>query len=197
MEENLKQIFDTEYSKNKVEDFRIKTEKLYHYYGYVFNLNLENNIEQDFSISVEKYFNNEYIDFPLSDITVIEFNNLYPKLISKLVDTNLKGFNEFYSKIINLYYEYRDYSVKKYINMVYGCLQSKESTICSNNMYVIKDEMDLIYEKMISEFKKYIIAINTDRICFRNFNEIEERFKNYINNIDKLNLTYSINVPSI
>ena len=46
----------------------------------------------------------DYVNSTISNLEVISFNLVYPKLITKIVETNLENFNEVYSKLIDIYY---------------------------------------------------------------------------------------------
>lgn len=127
----------------------------------------------------------------ISNLEVITFNLVYPKLISKIVKTNLENYNDVYSKLIEIYHYSKNINIKKYINMAYGCLQNPECMIYSENIHLVPNKLNKMLSDILSEFKGHIIYIDTNRIFFRNFDEIRERFEKYFNNINKYELTYS------
>jgi hypothetical protein len=191
MEEKMKNVFDKEYSKNKLTDFLIKTQKSYEILGYDFKLNpVEIGKDLTSSYSSKVWLNEDYANSPISNLEIITFNSVYPRLITKVVETNLENFNEVYSKLIELYYSYKNDSLKKYINMAYGCLHNPECLIYSKNLHLVSNTLNKILSDILLEFKGHIIYIDTDQIFFRNFDEIRERFEKYFRNINKYELTY-------
>lgn len=189
MEEKLKIVFEKEYSENRLTDFLIKTQKVYEFFGYDFKLKPTEIVSKDF-YGGKVWINEDYINSPISNLDVITFNLVYPKLITKIVETNLEKFNEVYSKLIQIYYSDKDVKLKEYINMTYGCLQNPECMIYSKNIHLVPNRLNKILSDILSEFKGHIIYIDTDQIFFRNFDEIRERFEKYFNNINKYELTY-------
>lgn len=189
MEEKLKNVFDKEYSENRLTDFLIKTQKVYEFFGYDFKLKPTEIISKDF-YGGKVWINEDYVNSSISNLDVITFNLVYPKLITKIVETNLENFNEVYSKLIQIYYSDKDVKLKEYINMTYGCLQNHECMIYSKNIHLVPNRLNKMLSDILSEFKGHIIYIDTDQIFFRNFDEIRERFEKYFNNINKYELTY-------
>lgn len=189
MEEKLKNVFDKEYSENRLTDFLIKTQKVYEFFGYDFKLKPTEIVSKDF-YGGKVWINDDYVNSPISNLDVITFNSVYPKLITKIVETNLENFNEVYSKLIQIYYSDKDVKLKEYINMTYGCLQNPKCMIYSKNIHLVPNRLNKILSDILSEFKGHIIYIDTDQIFFRNFDEIRERFEKYFNNINKYELTY-------
>ena len=189
MEEKLKNVFEKEYSENRLTDFLIKTQKVYEFFEYDFKLKPTEIGPKDFN-GGKVWLNEYYVNSSISNLEVITFNLVYPKLITKIVETNLEKFNEVYSKLIELYYLDKTIGLKKYINMAYGCLQNPESMIYSKNIHLVPNRLNKMLSDILSEFKGHIIYIDTDQIFFRNFDEIRERFEKYINNINKYELTY-------
>lgn len=189
MEEKLKNVFEKEYSENRLTDFLIKTQKVYEFFGYDFKLKPKEIVSKDF-YGEKVWLNEDYVNSPILNLELITFNLVYPKLITKIIETNLENFNEVYSKLIELYYLDKTIGLKKYINMVYGCLQNPECVIYSKNIHLVPIRLNKILSDILSEFKGHIIYIDTDQIFFRNFDEIRERFEKYINNINKYELTY-------
>ncbi len=189
MEEKIENIFNNEYSKNTLTDFLIKTQKVYEFFGYEFRLNPKEIISKNLYSSTI-WLNKEYTNLPISNIEIVTFDLVYPKLITRIVETNLERFNEIYSKLIESYKTDKNIQLKKYINMVYGCIQNPECVIYSKNIHLIPNILNKLLNDMLLEFKEYIIYIHTDEIFFRNFDEIRERFEKYFNNINKYELTY-------
>lgn len=189
MEEKLKNVFDKEYSENRLTDFLIKTQKVYEFFGYDFKLKPTEIVSKDF-YGGKVWLNEDYVNSPISNLDVITLNLVYPKLITKIVETNLENFNEVYSKLIQNYYSDKDVKLKEYINMTYGCLQNPECMIYSKNIHLVSNRLNKILSDILSEFKGHIIYIDTDQIFFRNFDEIRERFEKYFNNINKYELTH-------
>ena len=189
MEEKLKNIFEKEYSENRLTDFLIKTQKVYEFFGYDFKLKQTEIVSKDF-YGGKVWINEDYVNSPISNLDVITFNLVYPKLITKIVETNLENFNEVYSKLIEIYYSDKDIKLKEYINMTYGCLQNPECMIYSKNIHLVPNRLNKMLSDISSEFKGHIIYIDTDQIFLRNFDEIRERFEKYFNNINKYDLTY-------
>lgn len=74
--------------------------------------------------------------------------------------------------------------------MTYGCLQNTKSAIYSKNIHLISIKLNKILSDILVEFKGHIIYIDTDKIIFRNFNEVQERFNSYFNDLNKYELTY-------
>ena len=74
--------------------------------------------------------------------------------------------------------------------MTYGCLQNPECMIYSKNIHLVPNRLNKMLSDILSEFKDHIIYIDTDKIFFRNFDEIRGRFEKYFNNINKYELTY-------
>lgn len=189
MEEKLKDVFDKEYSENRLTDFLIKTQKVYEFLGYDFKLKPTEIASKDF-YGGKVWINENYVNSSISNLEVITFNLVYPKLITKIVETNLENFNEVYSKLIDIYYLDKDVKLKEYINMTYGCLQNPECMIYSKNIHLVPNRLNKMLSDILSEFKGHIIYIDTDQIFFRNFDEIRGRFEKYFNNINKYGLTY-------
>lgn len=189
MEEKLKNVFEKEYSESKLTDFLIKTQKVYEIFGYNFKLKSPEVISKDF-YGGKVWLNEDYVNSSISNLEVITFNSVYPKLITKIVETNLENFNEVYSKLIELYYLDKTIGLKKYINMAYGCLGNPECMIYSKNIHLVPNRLNKLLSDILSEFKGHIIYIDIDQIFFRNFDEIRERFEKCFNNINKYELTY-------
>lgn len=189
MEEKLKNVFEKEYSENKLTDFLIKTQKVYQFFGYDFKLKPKEIVKEKF-YGGKVWLNEDYLNSPISNLEIITFNMVYPKLISKIAETNLVDFNQVYSKLIEIYSIDGDIHLKKYINMAYGCLKNPECMIYSNNIHSVSILLNKLLSGVLSEFKGHIIYIDTDQIFFRNFDEIKERFEKYFNNINKYELTY-------
>lgn len=193
MSKELKNIFDTEYSKSVLTDFAIKTEKIYDFFNYDFKLNKNAiNRYQDKFKGAKVWLNEDYRNSAISNLKIVEFELTYPKIIANIAETNLEKFNEVYSKVIDHYLENKEYTTKKYINSTYGCLQNPNSTIFSNNIHLVPIHLNHMLTRILNEFKGHIIYIDTNSIFFRNFEEIEERFKNYFDSINKYDLTYTI-----
>ena len=189
MEEKLKNVYEKEYSENRLTDFLIKTQKVYGFFGYDFKLKPTEIVSKDF-YGGKVWLNEDYVNSSISNLEVITFNLVYPKLITKIVETNLENFNEVYSKLIEIYYSDKDVKLKEYINMTYGCLQNPKCMIYSKNIHLVPNRLNKILSDILSEFKGHIIYIDTDQIFFRNFDEIRERFEKYFNKINKYDLTY-------
>lgn len=189
MEEKLKNVFEKEYSENKLTDFLIKTQKVYEFFDYDFNLKPIEISSKDF-YGGKVWLNEDYVNCPISNLETITFNIVYPKLITKIVETNLERFGEVYSKLIELYYLDKNIQLKQYINMTYGCLQNPDCMIYSNNIHLVPIRLNKMLSDILSEFKGHIVYIDTDQLFFRNFDEIRERFEKYFNKINKYDLTY-------
>lgn len=189
MEEKLKNVFEKEYSENRLTDFLIKTQKVYEFFEYDFKLKPIEIVSKDF-YGGKVWLNEDYVNSSISNLEIITFNLVYPKLITKIVETNLEKFNEVYSKLIDIYYSDKDVKLKEYINMTYGCLQNPECMIYSKNIHLVPNRLNKMLSDILSEFKGHIIYIDTDQIFFRNFDEIRGRFEKYFNNINKYELTY-------
>lgn len=189
MEEKLKNVFEKEYSENRLTDFLIKTQKVYEFFEYDFKLKPSKIVSKDF-YGGKVWINEDYVNSSISNLEVITFNMVYPKLITKIVETNLEKFNEVYSKLIDIYYSDKDVKLKEYINMTYGCLQNPECMIYSKNIHLVPNRLNKMLSDILSEFKGHIIYIDIDQIFFRNFDEIRGRFEKYFNNINKYELTY-------
>lgn len=189
MEEKLKSIFIKEYSENKLTNFVIKTQKIYDYLGYDFVLK-QPNIGSNKCCGSMLWLNEKYVNSSFSDLDIITFNMVYPKLITKMVETNLQNFNEVFSKLIEIYYLYKDIELKNYINMVYGFLQNPECEIYSSNIYQLPIILNNILNNILLEFKEHIVYINFDKIIFRNFDEIRSVFNNYFDMNNKYEISY-------
>lgn len=189
MEEKLKNVFEKEYSENSLTDFLIKTQKVYEFFDYDFKLTHKNPLKQVF-YGAKIWINDDYKNSLITNLENISLNEVYPKLISKIAETNLENFNEVYSKLIELYSLNKNTFLKKYINMAYGCLQNPESVIYSNNIHLIPIKLNNILSNIQYEFKGHVVYIDNYEIIFRNFDEIKERFEKYFNNINKYDLTY-------
>jgi hypothetical protein len=189
MEEKLKNVFEKEYSENKLTDFLIKTQKVYEFFGYDFNLKPTEIIPRNF-YGGKIWLNEDYVNSPISNLEIITFNLVYPKLITKIVEINLERFGEVYSKLIELYSLYKNIQLKQYINMTYGCLGNPDCMIYSNNIHLVPNKLNKLLSDILSEFKGYIVYVDTDQIFFRNFDEIRERFEKCFNKINKYDLTY-------
>lgn len=190
MEEKLKNVFEKEYSESRLTDFLIKTQKLYEFFGYNFKLKPTTEIVSKDFYSGKVWLNEDYVNSSISNLEVITFDLVYPKLITKIIETNLEHFNEVYSKLIELYYLDKNIELKKYINMTYGCLKNSKCMIYSKNIHLVPNILNKMLSDILSEFKGHIIYIDTDQIFFRNFSEIRERFEKYFNKINKYELTY-------
>jgi len=191
MEKQLKKVLNIEYSDDKLIDFEIKTRKIYDLFDYNFKINqIKINTQTFYGGKI--WLNEYYEKSAISDLEIISFDIVYPKLISKIAHTNLENFNEVYSKLIKIYTNKNDISICKYINMAYGCLQNQKSSIYSNNIYLVSIYLNQMLLKISNEFKDHIIYIDTDQIFFRNFEEIKERFEKYLISINKYDLTYYI-----
>lgn len=188
MKEKLKNVFEKEYTEDKLTDFLIKTQKVYELFGYDFKLN-QKTIVQEQLCSATVWLNDDYINSTISNLDIIEFELLYPKLIIKLLNTNLENFNEVFSKLLDYYHE--DISIEKYINSVYGHLGNPLSLIYSDNIPIVSIHANNIMRKIINEFKGHVIYVDTFQIFFRNFSEIKERFESVFNQLNKYDLTYS------
>lgn len=189
MEEKLKNVFEKEYSENKLEDFLIKTKKVYNFFGRDFKLKPKEIIKKDF-YGGKVWLNEYYVNSFISNLEIITFDMAYPKILSKIVETNLDNFNEVYSKLIEIYYRSEFDKLKEYINMAYGCLQNPNCMIYSNNIHLIPNRLNKILSDISSEFKGHVIYVDTNKIFFRNFDEIRERFEKYFQKINKFELTY-------
>ena len=189
MKEKIKNVCEVDYSENKLTDFLIKTQKIYEVLGYDFKLkSMERSSKNSYNSKV--WVNEKYVNSTISNLEIITFNLVYPNLITEIAETNLNNFNEVYSKIIKIYYLNKNESIKKYINMAYGCLQNPDCMIYSKNMYLIPMKLNNLLNIILSEFKDHIVYIDVDQIFFRNFDEIKERFENYFKNKNKYNLSY-------
>jgi hypothetical protein len=189
MEEKLKNVFEKEYSENKLIDFLIKTQKVYEFFGYDFNLK-PIRISPSETYGGKIWLNEDYANSAVSNLEIITFTSVYPKLISKLAETNLERFNEVYSNLLEIYHSDRNIGLKKYINMSYGCLGSPKCEIHSNNIHLVPKVLHKMLNDILSEFKGNIVYIDTDQIFFRNFDGVRERFEKYFNLINKYELTY-------
>ena len=143
MEEKLKNVFEKEYSENRLTDFLIKTQKVYGFFGYDFKLKPTEIVSKDF-YGGKVWLNEDYVNSSISNLEVITFNLVYPKLITKIVETNLENFNEVYSKLIEIYYSDKDVKLKEYINMTYGCLQNPKCMIYSKNIHLVPNRLNKI-----------------------------------------------------
>src|SRR5574343_29818 len=193
MKNKLKKIFSEQYSNKLLDDFFIKTQKLYEHLGYDFNLNRHNEVVEVFNVpyvSNNIWLNDDYINSTVSNCEFITFDMFYPKIISKIAQTNLENFNKVFSELIDMYYFDKDVSVKKYINMTYGCLQNEKNMIYSKNIKNVPIIADKIINNFVYKFKENIIFIDTDTICFRNFDTIKKEFDFCFEKINKYNLTY-------
>ena len=112
MEEKLKEIFDKEYSTSKLEDFTIKTQKVYEILNYDFKLKSRNFTTNE-SIGGKVWLNEKYTLLPISNITILTFESVYPNLISKISNTNLENINIVFSKLLELNSRYKDNSLKE------------------------------------------------------------------------------------
>ena len=190
MTNQLKEIFDSEYSKNKLIDFSVKTEKIYDYFNYDFILkNIEVNSKKYNGGKV--WVNEKYTNQPISNLTILRFKLLYPTIISKIVNTNLENFNTIFSKIIDIYFETNYNSIKNYINMAYGCLGNLNSIIYADNIDIVTYYSKRMVTDIIDEFNSHIVNVDTDEIYFRNFDEIKHRFEQYYNKINIYELDYN------
>ncbi len=189
MEEKLKEIFDKEYSTSKLEDFTIKTQKVYEILNYDFKLKSRNFTTNE-SIGGKVWLNEKYTLLPISNITILTFESVYPNLISKICNTNLENFNIVFSKLLELYSTNKDTSLKEYINSTYGCLQNKQSIIYSNNIHLVPKKMTSLFNEILKEFESNIIYVDTDQIFFRNFEEIEHIFESTMIRLNKYELPY-------
>ena len=73
MEKNLKNVFDKEYSENKLTDYLIKTKKVYEFFGYDFKLKPLKSlkpIKKDFYGS-KVWINEDYLNSPISNLEII------------------------------------------------------------------------------------------------------------------------------
>jgi hypothetical protein len=197
MNEALKNVFDKEYSKNKLTDFFIKTQKLFEVFDYGFILKDKNINKQWVKLYGGKVILNEdYRNFPISDLEIIHIKSLYPKILLKIVETNLVNFNEVYGKLLSIYENNSENdseyikNIKDYINLTYGVLQNEKSLIYSNNIHLVSNRANVMLSKIYEEFKGHIVYIDTDDIYFRNFDEVKERFEKYFNNVNKYDLMY-------
>ena len=162
MEKNLKTVFNNEYSENRLTDFLIKTQKAYELFGYEFDLKPTeiDSTKRDF-YGAKVWLNEDYVNSSISNLKIISFNLVYPTLIAKLAETNLKNFNEIYSKLIEIYNSDLDIHnsnpLKSYINMAYGCLQNPESMIYSKNIYLVPTRLNNLLSNILIEFKGHIV----------------------------------------
>ena len=85
MEEKLKIVFEKEYSENRLTDFLIKTQKVYEFFGYDFKLKPIEIVSKDFC-GGKVWLNDDYVNSSISNLEVITFNLVYPKLITKIVE---------------------------------------------------------------------------------------------------------------
>ena len=191
MEEKLRRVLEKEYSENKLTDFLIKTQKVYEVLGYDFTINKKYVDGDRPFIGCKIWINEDYANCPISNIECIRFDLAFPTIYCKLVKTNLHSFNDVYSKLIGMYWEDKDPILTKYINMVYGCTSNINCEIYSNNVRIVPIKMNALLSKIINEFKGHVIYVDTDMIFFRNFDEIKERFENYLAKINTHKLTYT------
>ena len=196
MEEKLKEIFDKEYSTSKLEDFTIKTQKVYEMFNYDFKLKSRNFTTNE-SIGGKVWLNEKYTLLPISNITILTFESVYPNLISKICNTNLENFNIVFSKLLELYSTNNYTSLNEYINSTYGCLQNKQSIIYSNNIHLVPKTLTSIFNKLVKEFESNIIYIDTDQIFFRNFEEIKHRFESTMLSLNKYDLPYFYEIHQV
>lgn len=190
MEEKLRRVLEKEYSESKLTDFLIKTQKVYEVLGYDFTINKKYVDGDSPFIGGKIWINEDYANYPISNIECIRFDLAFPTIYCKLVKTNLHSFNDVYSKLIDMYREHKDPILMKYINMVYGCTSNINCGIYSDDVRIIPVKMSILLSKIINEFKGHVIYVDTDIIFFRNFDEIKERFENYLAQINTYNLTY-------
>lgn len=191
MKEKLKMILEFRDSENTLTDFLIKTHKIYEVFGYEFKLNPKE-IKEDRFVGAKVWLNEQFTNAMIHNIDIVFLNMVYPKIMSKVINTNAEHFNEVYSKLIEIYKEDKFNALKNYINMVYGCLGNPKCDIYSNNIHLVPEILNKILSNILSEFSEYIIYIDTDEIYFRKFDEIKDRFEEYFNSENKYDLTYSI-----
>ena len=191
MYKDLEAILKENYSNNTLVDFETKTRKIYELFKYPF---IQKNIAP---IPNERYnslvwLNDTYKARPLSNLTLITFDLVYPTLIAKLANVNIEYFNEVYNNLIQINRSEQNYHLKRYINMAYGCLGSNRSNVHANNMKKVTAGLTSVLSEMILTLGENLVYIDTDMVIFRNFKEIEDTFLRVMNNINVNNLNFDV-----
>jgi hypothetical protein len=188
--EKLKEALQSTYSENKLEEFSIKTKRIYDSLNREFILkDIPKNQEKFTGFKV--WINPQYTGSVVTNITKVEMNQLIPTMIPKLIRTNLSGFNEVYSLLLDMWVGgFRDSRLKEYLNMSWGCLGNPNSIIYSNNIQNIINKINSLLRSIQEEFIGHIIYIDVDTIYFRNFEEIEKKFLLFWKKINKYGLTW-------
>lgn len=148
--------------------------------------------EYDYSACVR--LNDFYEGKLCRNMTVLSFDNFYPRLIDRIhhtfdVEYSYVNFKDLYTRVLQEYgsvkAEYKALgavtATKVWINMTYGMLGSKNPP-----MNVSKDVPGLvaqtgkrILENIIQRFSGHYVYADTDEIYFVNFNEISQRLNLY------------------
>ena len=76
MEEKLKNVFDKEYSENRLTDFLIKTQKVYEFFEYDFKLKPTEIVSKDF-YGGKVWLNHRFRDKFVEDILHFNFERLF------------------------------------------------------------------------------------------------------------------------
>lgn len=188
--DQIDDILSKEYSKKLVTDFNVKTEQLFTLFGYDFDSRIIERSPKP-TKGGKLWLNPKYKNTVIPNIHKLEFVKPYPQIISKKCVTNYEKFNELYSRLIKINHENNSRLLDIYINMVYGFMQSTGCVIYSNNTYKVPEIMYKMMEGIIDEFSSHIIYVDTDRIYFRNYDEIRERFEIYYSNIINYEIMYN------
>lgn len=141
-----------------------------------------------------------------NDITAVSIINAYPTAFLQLSphpdECSLSNFVEVFEFLMNFrkvlketFHKELCYEIKMFVNMTYGLMNHKNSVLnflfLERNSIVKRVRMTLY--KIMQEFEGHWIYADIDTIMFRNFDEIECRFKEYIQN-DVILKRYSFDI---
>jgi DNA polymerase elongation subunit (family B) len=195
MEEKLKAILDQQYASSSLEDYYIKTQKIFTTLGISFDYTQIKKPDAH-KLSAFVWVNPDYTGHLLFDLTIFELPSVYIKIINQLVRTNIVGFNQVHSILFDTRKETRDIELKnllkQHINKTYGILGNPSSKIYAENIEIITYTLRRLFKNLIDSFKGHIVYVDTDMIVLKNFHEIENRFLDYFQQKNKLDLGYEI-----
>jgi|GEM_PF-4863574 len=144
------------------------------------------------------YINPKFKNSLCKNIIQIEFERLYPCIISKLqknkkINFSNPQFGLLYRYIVDNYIFLRNLItddekrvfLKKLINFTYGAISSSKSRINVDNPYLVSEYVKSVFED-ITEYDDNIIYMDTDIIYLK---ELTEEIKSKINSLE---LPYSV-----
>lgn len=191
---------------NVVKEFIEKTDKLYEFYNielsfmeWVELTDYSKLEESKVKIKESKggyvFLNKNYQNAVVTDITEVEIPFFYQNILCALsteTDFHYYKYNEILNNLLNI--KGKSDGLINYLNKIYGVLKNKECEFNCLNTHLIENKAHNLLIEIKNEFLSNILYIDTNKIYFKNFDEIEKRFK-YL--FEKYQLLYNLNFNKI